>query len=128
MTTNSEPIHLADFDPPLEPVQFPNGHVYEVRPLGEAQYKLMEDIAKQGSVTDALELLRAILPGVTDADLSLLTPRMVTAIFLHARHQLHAVMEQLKHGGSLVAEVAAAATTKRLKRDASRAARRGEIA
>lgn len=121
-------IRLADFTLPLEPVEFPNGHVYEVKPLGVAEYRLFEQIAKDQDVARGLDLLRAILPGVTDADLNLLTPRMATAIILHARHQLHMVMDQLKNGGSLEAEAAAAVHTKRLRREATRAAQRGEIA
>lgn len=121
-------IRLADFAAPLEPVQFPNGHTYDVRPFGEAEYKLFEKIAKDHDVPQAIELLRAILPGVTDADLGLLTPRMTTAIILHARHQLHMVMDQLRNGGSLAAEAAAAVHTKRLRREATRAAQRGDIA
>lgn len=128
MTAKPAPVRLLDFDPPLEPVQFPNGHTYDVRPFGEAEYRLIEKITKDNDAAAAFDLFRAILPGVTDADLALLTQRMITAIILHARHQLKFVKDQLKNGGSLKAELAAAANTKRLKRDATRAAQRGEIA
>jgi len=108
MTTT--PIKLVDFDrEPLQPVEFPNGHVYEVKPLGVEEYGLLEGLVAAQDAARALELLRRILQGVTDADLSLLTPRMVIGIVMHARHQLELVKETISGGGSL-ADLATAAT------------------
>ena len=93
-------LKLLDFEQPLEPVEFPNGHAYAVKPLDAAGYELLQQVEVSRSAEAAMQLLRLLLPGVSDADLSLLTPRMVTAIVMHARHQLDLVLTALKNGGA----------------------------
>ena len=51
----STPFRLIDLETePLEPVEFPNGHVYEVRPLGVEEHRLFEELAVHHDVPRAL--------------------------------------------------------------------------
>lgn len=94
-------IRLLDLEQPLEPVEFPNGRTFQVRPLDAGGYELMQQVEKSQDYTQALTLLRRLVPDATDADLATLSARMVTGIILHARHQLDAVLDSLKKNGSV---------------------------
>lgn len=78
---------------PLEPVTLPDGAVLTVRALNADGWELYRTVQRTQSDTDALALLRHILPDATDANLESLGAEDVATLFLYAARKIHLVLD-----------------------------------
>jgi len=102
-------VKLPDLEPPLEPLEFANGRVYHVRPLGAVGRRLLDELRRRNDPARVRALLQHIVPDATDDDLAELSPREAVALLAHASGGITpAVAAALKQPGP-IADVAAAA-------------------
>ena len=83
-------LDLLALAKPLEPVKLPNGRVLAARPLDAAGWELLRKIESTGDASQGVELLRRVLPDVTDDDLATLGIEDVPNILFYCARKIQA--------------------------------------
>jgi hypothetical protein len=96
------PLKLAEFEQPLEPIEFADGRVLPVREFTKGINDLYLAAQAEGDDAKLVEVLRFCVPGLTDADVEAMTETRAMLIVGHCRRRLALTVEFLKnvHGGT----------------------------
>lgn len=100
-------LDLLALATPLEPVQFPNGRVFPVRPLDAIGWEMLRTATASGSDGDALATLRRCVPDATDDDFVSLGIEDVQNLLLYATRKVRFVSDAIKNSSGEAAPIVA---------------------
>ena len=103
-------LDLLALATPLEPVKFPNGRVFEVRPLDAVGWEMMRTATESASDGDALALLTRCVPDATPDDMATLGIEDVQHLLLYATRKVRFAADAVKNSSG-EAEPATAPTS-----------------
>lgn len=94
-------IRLLDLEEQATvPVEMPNGSDRTLHFFDAADYQLFLDVQRTQDSGDALRLLKRALRDAPDAEIALMTPKMVTHVILVAARKVDAARAVLEGNGS----------------------------
>lgn len=88
---------LLDMVAPLEPLIFPNGREFAVRPLDATEWEMLREVQTTNDSDKALALLQRVVPDAELADFATLGPSHVKALLEYAAGQIDLALIELKN-------------------------------
>lgn len=90
-------FRLLDHATPLEPVEFPNGREFAIRPLGPEEWEMLREVQRTSDGAKALELLARVVPDASAEDVASLGIEDVATLLTYAARQITKVLDNLKN-------------------------------
>lgn len=95
-------LDLLALRAPLEPVKWPDGREFPVRPFGPAEWAayraMMACTDPEAAAERGLALLRRVVPTLDDAALAVMVPEDMVAVLGYAAGKISLVLDALKNG------------------------------
>jgi hypothetical protein len=90
-------LRLLDMVAPLEPVEFPNGRTFAVRPLDADSWEMLRAVQESKDGGKALALLKRVVPDASEEDFASLGIPHVGALLSYAANQIDLTLAAIKN-------------------------------